>query len=87
MRASARLLGHPIHPMLIVLPLGLLPGGVVFDIVWLVTGRAEFADVAFWTMLAGVIGGLTAAVFGLVVVSRLPEVRRVFAVEPASTSS
>ena len=30
---QARLLGHPIHPMLIVFPLGLLATGVAFDIV------------------------------------------------------
>ena len=32
MRAKARLLGHPIHPMLIVFPLGLLPVAAIFDI-------------------------------------------------------
>ena len=38
MESRAKLLGHPIHPMLIVLPLGLFIGAVVFDavsVVWL----------------------------------------------------
>ena len=34
MRAKARLLGHPIHPMLIVFPLGLLTVAAIFDIIY-----------------------------------------------------
>jgi len=34
MRAKARLLGHPIHPMLIVFPLGLLTMAAIFDIMY-----------------------------------------------------
>jgi uncharacterized membrane protein len=66
MESKARLLGHPIHPMLIVFPLGLLTTALVFDIVYLATGNAGFATVSFWNIAAGVIGGLLAAVFGLV---------------------
>ncbi len=33
MEAKARLLGHPIHQMLIVFPLGLLATAVVFDVI------------------------------------------------------
>ena len=35
MESKAKLLGHPIHPMLIVFPLGLLATAVAFDIVGL----------------------------------------------------
>jgi uncharacterized membrane protein len=66
MESRAKLAGHPIHPMLIVLPLGLLSIAVVFDIAYLVTNNATFAEVAFWNIGAGVIGGLLAAVFGLI---------------------
>jgi uncharacterized membrane protein len=31
MESRAEVFGHPIHPMLIVLPLGLFIGAVVFD--------------------------------------------------------
>ena len=34
MKAKARLLGHPIHPMLIVFPLGLLTVAAIFDIIY-----------------------------------------------------
>ncbi len=49
-------------------------------------GATALGACAAWAPLQWLLGG-AAAVFGLVVVSRLPEVRRVFAVEPASTSS
>ena len=66
MESRVKLLGHPVHPMLIVLPLGLLSMAVVFDIVYLVGGDETFASVAFWDITAGVVGGLAAAIFGLI---------------------
>jgi hypothetical protein len=42
--SRVKLLGHPIHPMLIVLPLGLFAIAVVFDIIYLATGTEEFAE-------------------------------------------
>lgn len=66
MESKAKLLGHPIHPMLIVLPLGLFISAVVFDALFLWRGNATFAVVAFWNIAGGIIGGLLAAVFGLI---------------------
>jgi len=66
MESRVKLAGHPIHPMLIVLPLGLLSMGVVFDIVYLASNDETFAEVAFWDITAGIVGGLVAAVFGLI---------------------
>lgn len=59
-------LGHPLHVILIVYPLGLLPVSLIFDLLYLWKGKPEFAVVAFWTLLAGIIGALAAAVFGLI---------------------
>ena len=64
MESKAKLFGHPIHPQLIVLPLGLLSAAVFFDIVHLITGEDGFRTVAFWNIAAGIVGGLAAAVFG-----------------------
>jgi len=66
MEAKAKLLGHPIHQMLIVFPLGLLATSLFFDIAWLVSKRNELAVVSYWMIFAGVISALIAAVFGLV---------------------
>jgi len=63
---QARLLGHPIHPMLIVFPLGLLATAVAFDIVGLVQGDSSWFGISYWMIAAGIIGGLLAAVFGLI---------------------
>src|SRR3954469_3098865 len=66
MESRAKLLGHPVHPMLVVLPLGLFIGAVVFDALALWTHTAQLAVVAFWDIAAGIVGGLLAAVFGLI---------------------
>src|SRR5947207_11532588 len=66
MESKAKLLGHPIHPMLIVFPLGLLATAVVFDLVALINKDASWYHISFWIIAAGIIGGLCAAVFGLV---------------------
>lgn len=61
-----KLLGHPVHPMLIVYPLGLLSAAVVFDVLYLLTGNGDLATFSFWALAAGLVGGLAAAVFGLI---------------------
>jgi uncharacterized membrane protein len=64
MESKAKFLGHPIHPLLIPFPLGLFLTGVIFDIIYLATGNATMAIVAFWMLVAGIVGGLVAAPFG-----------------------
>jgi uncharacterized membrane protein len=66
MEGKARLLGHSIHPILIVFPLGLLGTAVIFDIIHMIWGNPVFATAAYWMMAAGLIGGLVAAPFGLI---------------------
>ena len=66
MESKAKLLGHPIHPMLIVFPLGLLATSLIFDIIALAADNATLFVASYWMIAAGVIGGLLAAIFGLV---------------------
>jgi uncharacterized membrane protein len=66
MESRAKAFGHAIHPMLIVFPLGLLVTAVVFDILYLATDRPGFAIAAAYSIAGGLIGGLLAAVFGLI---------------------
>ena len=61
MESRAKLLGHPIHQMLIVFPLGLLATAVIFDLIYLLTDNAVMATVAYWMIAAGIIGGFVAA--------------------------
>src|SRR5262249_26713881 len=62
---STRFLGHTIHPMLIVFPLGLLAAAILFDVAYLSSHHIVFAHVAYWNIAGGIIGGLAAAMFGL----------------------
>ena len=64
MAGKINLLGHPVHPMVVVFPLGLLPAAVVCDILFLVHGNAFVAHVAYWLIAAGILSGLFAAIFG-----------------------
>ena len=66
MESKVKFLGHPVHPILIVFPLGLLIMALIFDVIYFATGEAAFATAAYWDIAAGIIGGLLAAVFGLI---------------------
>jgi hypothetical protein len=67
MESRVKLFGHPVHPMLIVFPLGLLGMAVIFDIVNLAfTGNGYWSEISYWMIAAGVVTGLLAAPFGLV---------------------
>ena len=46
MESRAKLLGHPIHQMLIVFPLGLLAMAVVFDLLAMGLGNGYWSEIA-----------------------------------------
>jgi uncharacterized membrane protein len=62
MENKVKFLGHAVHPILIVFPLGLLIMALIFDLLYFATDNAAFATVAYWDIAAGIIGGLLAAV-------------------------
>jgi uncharacterized membrane protein len=62
----ARVLDHPLHPMLIPFPIGLWVFSLVADIVYRVNGDPLWLGIAYWTMVGGTVGGLVAAVPGLI---------------------
>jgi uncharacterized membrane protein len=66
MESRAKLLGHPIHQMLIVFPLGLLAMAVIFDLLAIVLTNGYWSEISYWMIAAGVVTGLVAAPFGLV---------------------
>lgn len=59
--------GHPIHPILVTVPIGAWVASLVFDIVALASSdeEATFAEGAYWLIGIGIIGALLAALFGL----------------------
>ena len=67
METPASIAKHPIHPMLVALPIGLWVFSLVSDIIYRAGwGPAVWNDVAFYTMAGGIVGALIAAVPGLV---------------------
>jgi uncharacterized membrane protein len=66
MESRVKLFGHPVHPMLIVFPLGLLATAVVFDILYLIFGNRLLVTASYYMIAAGVLGGLLAAIFGFI---------------------
>lgn len=73
MKARARFLGHPVHQMLVVFPLGLLATSVVFDLLARAATREDWAVAGYWTLTAGIVGALAAAPFGLADWLKLPK--------------
>lgn len=63
--SSANLMGHPLHPILITLPIGLFVATFLFDLVFWRTGNEAFATGALWLLGAGLVGAALAAVAGL----------------------
>ena len=80
MESKAKIMGHPIHPMLIVFPLGLLAASLGFDVGYLTTNNPEFATVSFWMIGTGILGGLLAAVFGAIDWWTIPKYTRAKAI-------
>jgi len=65
MRNLTRVGKHPVHPMLVPLPIGLWIFSLITDIIYRVSGNAVWADVAYYSMAGGIIGALLAALPGL----------------------
>lgn len=57
--------GHPIHPMLVTLPIGLWVFSMICDFVFLYGGDSRWEVTAYFTLGAGIVGALVAAVPGL----------------------
>ena len=83
MSSPASVAGHPVHPMLVALPIGLWVFSLASDVIRLSgLGGPVWSDVAFYTMAGGVVGALLAAVPGLIdfVAIEEPRVKRIGAI-------
>lgn len=66
MKSKANISGHPIHPMLVTIPIGLWVMSLVGDLAYLSVGLTFWYDLAWWTMLGGLVGALAAAIPGAI---------------------
>ena len=73
MRTPASIAGHPIHPMLVPIAIGGFVLSLVADLICVVTGNAQpWNQLAYYTMIGGIVGALLAALPGLVDLLSLP---------------
>jgi uncharacterized membrane protein/nitrite reductase/ring-hydroxylating ferredoxin subunit len=66
MKSRANIKGHPIHPMLIPFPVAFFTGTLIFDILGLAYDNSTYWIIGQHLSIAGIIGGLLAAVPGLI---------------------
>jgi uncharacterized membrane protein len=76
MESRAKLLGHPIHQMVIVFPLGLLATATLFDGIRAATKNKEWSLASHYMIGTGVVSGLAAAVPGLIDYLAIPRKTR-----------
>lgn len=63
---TAEVAGHPIHPMLVPIPITCFVGALLTDIAYVVTAEIMWANFSAWLLIVGVVFGLLAAVAGLI---------------------
>jgi uncharacterized membrane protein len=63
---TAQIANHPIHPMLVPIPIVCFIGALVTDIAYFATAEMMWADFSAWLLIVGLIMGGLAAVAGLV---------------------
>jgi uncharacterized membrane protein len=67
MRTPANIAGHPIHPMLVTIPIGLWIFSLVCDFVAMRSANPETWNiVALYALIGGIVGALAAALPGLI---------------------
>lgn len=66
LRPTARVAKHPIHPMLVPIPIVCFIGALVTDIAYALTAEMMYADFSAWLLLVGFVFGVLAAIAGLI---------------------
>ena len=66
MSSPASIGGHPIHPMLIPFPIALWVFSLVADLIYLWRGNPAWQWIAYYTLAAGCLGAVAAALFGII---------------------
>ncbi len=65
MSTRVTIAGHPVHAMLVTIPIGLWVFTLTSDIVFALTADSRWEATAFFTLAGGIVGALLAAVPGL----------------------
>ncbi len=73
--STASVLRHPVHPLLVPLPITAFLGVFVADFVDLFAHSAFLAELSFWLLVAGIATGILAGIAGAIDFMTLPGVR------------
>ena len=65
-QSTAKIAGHPLHPMLVTIPIGCFVGTLLTDIVYWRTAEMTWANFSAWLVTVGVIIGIVAAIAGMI---------------------
>ena len=76
--STATIAGHPLHHMLVTLPIGLLIGALASDIAFRVTADTFWARGALWLLIGGVVTALVAAIPGFIDFTTIDRVRNLW---------
>jgi len=74
--STVAIAGHPLHPLLVTFPIGLLSAVFATDVGFLLTGDEFWARASIWLIGAGFISGIVAAVTGMSDFLRINRVRK-----------
>jgi uncharacterized membrane protein len=74
-RSRVSLLGHPLHVMLVPVPIVCFLGTLVTDIVYWRTAAMQWANISAWLLVIGLLFGVLAATAGLIDFLSEPRIR------------
>jgi uncharacterized membrane protein len=64
MRSKIAVKGHPLHPLLVTLPIGMFVLALVADIVYIRSANPTWFAISYWSSVTGIITALVAALAG-----------------------
>lgn len=65
--------GHPAHPQLVTIPIGLFPFSLAMDVLYGVTGQKRFSEAADLAMIGATAGAVVAAAAGAMDYLEIPD--------------
>jgi uncharacterized membrane protein len=65
-RSTARLFGHPLHPMLVPFPIVCFIGALLTDLAYVASANVMWSNFSIWLITAGLVMGGLAALIGII---------------------
>jgi len=74
--STLAIFGHPIHPIIVIFPIGFLSAGALADVGYWLTGDDFWARAAIWLIGGGVLAAIASAITGMFDFIRIPRARK-----------